>query len=144
MKKLLILAGLVTALCGPCYGQIGAGSATLTTPSGVVAGGTSNSINAVMPCQGFETIALVIRAVTAGAASGPGTNVLTVTLQRSADGSIFETTPGVVYVMQLNGATTAYGFTNITLNGARALRLAGVVNAETSAVSALQFKWRGK
>ncbi len=130
MKKLFIAATLAAALTLSCAVHAQQYSVVpLVTLLTVPASGTSN-YTAVVNCRAANTVGIT----TYSALSGSGTEGMVWSFSKSADGSVFETTPSVTITNTSNGTTPVKKFTVVDVTGVHTLKLVSVVNGNSSYV----------
>lgn len=132
MKTILrtaLLCGALVCAALPLRAQLRA-PVTLLSAGNVLTGTTSNYLaTAVCSLADYAGINVSFHLDAAG------TDNVVLSLAKSADGAVFETTPSVTVTVAANGTNTVNAFSSATVQGAYALRLvsiAGSTNANTT------------
>jgi len=134
MKKTLIAAALLAATIG-WAAEVSVVNFGATNQ--IVAAGTdSTNVGEAVAVdrQGEGNVALVARVQ----GSSAGTGNVTVTLARSPDGTVWETTPRFTWAFPLNGTTEVIAYTNLAsglLGAAHSIKIVSIANADDTIVT---------
>jgi len=140
IKALIIIAAILAASVATALADAGTQDFGITNQ--IVAAGTESSnvgsaINVSKQVDGG--LGLVARVQ----GSSAGTSNITVTLARSPDGTVWETTPRFTWIFPLNGTTEVVAYTNLAsglLGAAHSVKIISVANADDTIVTNAYIK----
>ena len=113
-------------------------SVTSVGITNAMAADTTNTVGITNLLDYHRDVGLVLRAQ--GSAADTGN--ITVTLVRSANGTLWETTPKITWVVALNGTAEVVAVTNLQVHQIGAmpyLKVLSIVNAATNSATNLQL-----
>lgn len=103
---------------------------TVTLTNSLAANATTTAnLGSVVDLRKWDSVGLQLKFT--GIATNAGN--LTVSLARSVDGSNWETTPLVAWVVALDSTNSVIGYTNFSVQGISYLKVASIANSASSA-----------
>jgi hypothetical protein len=136
MKKLFaFVLGLVALIATTANAQVY--TVNTLTLTNTVAGSTTITPNVAIPNAGrYDQLSIQATFVLASS----GTSGVNFTVQRSLDGTNWETTPSQTLTVTAAGTSSVTGILDFSYGAAGYLRLASIVNSNSVAVNSLVIK----